>query len=175
MCLNPQPWRAECLSYPKEAAQARQEQVSSQCAEGSTSTFPSKFWLWGIFSSKLLWLNYQWARWKSSAFLRQGYSHPIGTGLQNNNLFHTCAAKELSNGNSLLWNVFVRRTNIHSRAKQNLSTSPTLKTKCPLAKSFKVVHHPQWAWDAGSNKVQDLLPSRTGNETPNRCGPGVKK
>jgi len=65
--------------------------------------------------------------------------------------------------------------NIHPRTKQNLSTSLTLKTKSPLAKSFKVVHHPQLACDPGSSKVQELLPSRAGNEIPNRCGPGVKK
>lgn len=91
------------------------------------------------------------------------------------NLFHTCTAKKLSNGNSLLWNVFVMRMNIQSRTKQNLPTSLTLKTKIPLAKCFKAVHHPQLAWDPGSNKVQELLPSRTENEIPNRCGPGVKK
>lgn len=64
--------------------------------------------------------------------------------------------------------------NIQSRTKQNLPTSLTLKTKSPLAKSFKAVH-PQLAWDPGSNKVQELLPSRRENEIPDRCGPGVKK
>lgn len=175
MLLNPQLWRPKPPSYPKGAAQARQEQVPFQCGRGSIFMFPSEFRLWGIFSPQLLWLNYQWAQWKSNAFLRQWYSHPLGNGLQKHNLFHTCAAKELSDGNSLLWNVFVMRMNIHSRTKLNLSTSLTLKTKSPLAKSFKVAHHPLLAWDPGSNKVQELLPSRAGNEIPNRCRPGVKK
>lgn len=67
------------------------------------------------------------------------------------------------------------RMNIQSRTKQNLPTSPTLKTKSPLAKSFKAIHHPPLARDPGSSEVQELLSSRTENEIPNRCGPGVKK
>lgn len=185
MLLNPQPWRPKLPSYPKEAAQARQEQVSSQrggsphSAGGSTSTFPCNFRLWRIFSPQLLWLNYQWTQWKPNAFLRQGFSHPLGTGgLKKTTYFTHVLSRSCQMGTAycemfLSWERIF--TNIHSRTKQNLSTSLTLKTKSPLAKSLKVVHHPQLTWDPGCNKVQELLPSRGGNEIPSRCGPGVKR
>lgn len=75
----------------------------------------------------------------------------------------------------LIVKCFCHENECSPKTKQNLSTSLTLKTKSPLDECLKVVHHPQLACDSGSSKVQELLPSRAGNEIPNRCGPGVKK